>query len=461
MQRGELAGIWWAVLHAPCNRPLHIASDSLTSLQQLHTTLHRTDSALSHQHFQMLTDIIHFALHVRTAPCIIQKVRAHVGIPGNEAADCLAKEGVTAADTTEMIAPPRTPTGPYSLWPTPQEGLSRGPILRATIRKSVPLIHERLAVRAVAQLAARQLPDGPRLPHQTARFWSQAAPALLPRESSAFLRKRLVPHRTLQLAVQLRHWAYNGQARLHQMHLAPSPLCLLCGRHRDTPAYAGGGCSHPVLSAMATTSHNQAVHMIVDAVREGTHGGDRILVNAGVHSGATHDRTVPSFLVPDYLGLPDIMVCLGLPLDAPDPVGPSPSVVYLPVELTRTFDTNVVRAVRWKQSKYTHNPLTDAAFVDQARPPFPHLLAAMRQRGHRTLGWDAAQGCISEAGDRILVVALGTTGSLPTVLRPLLARLGLSLDQRSTLLSALHVHALTRLRSMLDTRTLLQRSGVG
>ena len=245
------------------------------------------------------------------------------------------------------------------------------------------------------------------------------------------------------------------------MRLAPSPLCLLCGQHPDTPTYAGGGCSHPVLSDMATTSHNQAVHMIVEAVREGAHGGDRILVNAGVLNGATHDRPVPSFLVPDYLGFPDLMVCLGLPLDAPDPVGPTPSVLYLPIELTRTFDTNVVRAVRWKQSKYSHNPATDAAFIDLARPPFPHLLAAMRQRGHRALGWDEAQGCLSETGDRILVVALGTTGSLPTVLYPLLTRLGLSLDQRSTLLSALHVHALTRLRSMLDTRTRLQRSGIG
>ena len=36
VQRGELAGIWWAVLNAPPNDPLHIASDSLTSSQQLH-----------------------------------------------------------------------------------------------------------------------------------------------------------------------------------------------------------------------------------------------------------------------------------------------------------------------------------------------------------------------------------------------------------------------------------------
>ena len=458
VQRGELAGIWWAVLHAPPHRPLHIATDSLTSLQQLHSTLHRTDSTVTHQHFAMLTEIVNFALYTRTAPCVIQKVRAHVGIPGNEVADTLAKAGVTQADTAELLLAPTTDLGPFSLWPEPVLGLSRGPILRPNIQRSVLLIHAHRAVRAIEALAAQPLATDPRPPHPTARFWSLAAPALLPAESSAFLRTRLVPPRTLQLAVQLRHWTYCGRARLHQMRLAPSPLCLLCGLHPDTPTYAGGGCSHPTLADMSTVSHNQAVHMIVDALREGSHGGDRILVNAGIHAGAAPDRTVPSYLVPGYSGLPDIMVCLGVPRDAADPVAPSPTALYLPLELTRTFDTNVVRSVRWKQSKYSHDPTTDAAFVDQARPPFPHLLRAMRARGHRTLGWDEAQGCISEAGDRVLVVALGTTGSLPRVLYPLLARLGLSIAQRDTLLTSLHVHALTRLRSMLDVRTRLQRS---
>ena len=461
VQRGELAAIWWAIHTAPTDRPLHIATDSLTSLQQLHATLHRTDSTLNHQHYTMLTDIVTFALHKRTAPCTIQKIRAHVGIPGNEAADHLAKHGATHADTAEIMTAPRTEVGAFSLWPTPQEGLPRGPILRANIRKSVLLIHERLSVRNVERLAAQQSPAGPSLPHQTARFWSQVAPSLLPEESSAFLRTRLVPHRTLQLAVQLRHWAYCGQARLNQMGLAPSPLCLLCGKHKDTPVYAAGGCSHPVLADMSTTSHNQTVHMMVAAVRDGSHGGDRILVNAGVQHGTPHARTVPSYLVPDYPGFPDLMVCLGLPSDAPDPTGPSASIVYLPIEVTRTFDTNVARAVRWKWSKYTHTPAEDAAFVDPARPALPNLLRAMRERGHRTLGWDTVQGCLSETGGRILVVALGTTGSIPKVMYPLLARLGLSVDQRDALLRALHVHALTRLRSMLDTRTRLQRTGIG
>ena len=91
VQRGELAGIWWAVLNAPPNDPLHIASDSLTSLQQLHSTLYRTDSTAEHQHYEMLAGIVHHALFVRTAPCVIKKIRAHAGILGTEEADRLAR----------------------------------------------------------------------------------------------------------------------------------------------------------------------------------------------------------------------------------------------------------------------------------------------------------------------------------------------------------------------------------
>ena len=190
----------------------------------------------------------------------------------------------------------------------------------------------------------------------------------------------------------------------------------------------------------------------------------RLLANAGTqHTGTPHERTVPSFLVPNYPGFPDVLACLGLPTDAPDPTStPNPAILYAPLEITRTYDTSIPRAVRRKQSKYSHDPAADAEFVStSSSPPFPHLLRAMRARGHRVLGWDPATNSVSETGDRILVIALGTTGSLPNSLVPIMTALGLSAAQRSTLFLALHTHALRRLRSMVDTRSYLQRGGIG
>ena len=326
----------------------------------------------------MLASIVHHALFVRTAPCVIQKIRAHVGIPGNEEADRLAKLGTTNP-FADPLTPPRTNPGPFAPWPPALlDQPPTGPILATNTRRDVLAIHERMAVdevRRLAVVAAAAPTDGPRLPHSTARFWCQAQTHLLPKESTAFLRSRgLVPRRTLQLAVQFRHWTYCGQARLHQMGLAPSPLCLLCGKHNDTPVYAGGGCSHRILSDMATTSHNQAVHLILDAIRDGTHGGDKLLANAGTqHTGTPHERTVPSFLVPNYPGFPDVLACLGLPADAPDPTStPNPAILYAPLEITRTYDTSIPHAVRRKQSKYSHDPAVDAELVPDtsSHPPF-------------------------------------------------------------------------------------------
>jgi ribonuclease HI len=108
--KGELLSIWHAlkaVRLAPGTH-IHILTDSLTALYLLSRALHRPWSL--HSVYESLThDIIKLARE-HDGPVTIQKVRAHIGVRGNEAADRLADAGYNYEndDTMWLFPPPDT-----------------------------------------------------------------------------------------------------------------------------------------------------------------------------------------------------------------------------------------------------------------------------------------------------------------------------------------------------------------
>ena len=86
--RGELLAIWWALVHACVETssgppvPLHILTDSLTSIFLIRKACFQPSSITEHAHGALLRAIA-FAARSRRGPTSITKVRAHVGIRGN------------------------------------------------------------------------------------------------------------------------------------------------------------------------------------------------------------------------------------------------------------------------------------------------------------------------------------------------------------------------------------------
>jgi ribonuclease HI len=87
INEAELAAIYEAVLQGATE----IATDSLTSMQQINKQIHRPQDHKYHTHRALLEEI---AKAIAAASHLV-KVKSHIGIVGNEVADELAKEAAT------------------------------------------------------------------------------------------------------------------------------------------------------------------------------------------------------------------------------------------------------------------------------------------------------------------------------------------------------------------------------
>ena len=97
--RGELIALH-AALHSPnfpVTEPLHIMTDSLVGMHLSQAHLVRPNQLRFHKHRWLLAAIAQNML-ARLAPAYLAKVRAHIGVAGNEAADTLARNAHKADD---------------------------------------------------------------------------------------------------------------------------------------------------------------------------------------------------------------------------------------------------------------------------------------------------------------------------------------------------------------------------
>ena len=89
--QAELVAIHQALHNTDVMTPLTIMTDSLTSIHAINNMLTRPERLRLHKHKQVLSQIAQ-RLVARTAKTTIHKVKAHVGIIGNEMADKAARQ---------------------------------------------------------------------------------------------------------------------------------------------------------------------------------------------------------------------------------------------------------------------------------------------------------------------------------------------------------------------------------
>jgi ribonuclease HI len=87
INRAELAGIWEALRRGATK----IATDSQTSIHQIQKMLNRPHNMKEHRHKNLLNQIVELITN-NPNPVELYKVKAHIGIKGNEKADDIAKQ---------------------------------------------------------------------------------------------------------------------------------------------------------------------------------------------------------------------------------------------------------------------------------------------------------------------------------------------------------------------------------
>jgi len=105
MNRADLTGIAFA-LKAKCT---HIATDSAYSLSQIRKQLLFPELHRKHAHVKLLERIVSM-INKSDAPINFYKVKAHIGVIGNESANAIAKHAALHNDGHDEAFPPPSPS---------------------------------------------------------------------------------------------------------------------------------------------------------------------------------------------------------------------------------------------------------------------------------------------------------------------------------------------------------------
>lgn len=303
--RGELAAIHSA-LHSPLlprNIPMHLMTDSLTSLQLIGGYIARPFEFRDHKHLWLVSSIAQNILS-RTSPIILMKVRAHIGIKGNTAADALANDAHDDQACIPFSFADPVQRGPAWVQHTFGDSLSdvdnlhRHPLQIAQVA-AVQKLHNRadhVKSKAFARFAALAAQSGGVQGQASNAFWTAAS--ITPYMVSLALRVRM---NTLITRSKLAQW-YPDQG-------LPT-TCPLCNQAKDTAGHRLGACTFPAVKKQICARHGHAVNAISQEILQGSLARCAMMVDAECHD---RYRALPASILPLDMqtSRPDIVLIQG------------------------------------------------------------------------------------------------------------------------------------------------------
>ena len=294
--RAELVAIREAVRLCPGGGELVVFTDCLSAMNLLGRWWRAPNSMLLH-HERPLVEGIASCILAREGPVRLAKVRSHVGIPGNEAADAIAGLASTGAgaqhlqdapscyprgiglattwanvgrerrrpSTDTAVAPPTTLPGGQ---PAPEDKYCMYNAPVALRRVAARVVTSRAATRSIGY--AQAMGDDP----------LAAGPfSLLPRESNALWNR--LPDSSLRTCVRVRSNQFFAGPQACGAGLVPHPYCTICPDRveHDGWRHSLTRCEHPVVHGLRCLRHNEVAGILVAAVTHGKRGNVTVMAD--------------------------------------------------------------------------------------------------------------------------------------------------------------------------------------
>ena len=266
------------------NEDMTILTDSLTSLHLIRKAIRNPMQITDHSH-KALLDAIVMALIKRSNGGLkthIGKVRAHIGVYGNEMADQGAKQACSgdAMHDAHVLAG----TNPYveRYWPTYTDPPSDAPDAQGTT-KCVQNLHTDLKskVHNTCKLGFSKALS-------YFRYWSEVNKAAHQSLSNAFWSVKSVPFSAKRYILQYRGGVLYNEKLAIRYGRKSNALCPMC-HLPDSAGHMLGGCLHRHAKGMIIKRHNQATWDINNAISTGERGNEFTIIDAGLQLAAEDD----------------------------------------------------------------------------------------------------------------------------------------------------------------------------
>jgi ribonuclease HI len=302
----ELAGIQ----HAIQQGATLLATDSLTSMYQIHRQLHRPQDHQYHRHRTLLQDIVD-AITESAVPINIMKVKSHTGIVGNEVADRLAGQAAllgerdahtenidnSTRDVSTYNDPGRSRTNmfwPVYVWKEMRTARAGQEAREVTKSKNLSDIGGALKKHTTHLLKLGTS-------KQDTVYFSSWRDTEEDRDpcSHHMMHSKDVTQAERSTALRYRTGTMYTAKTRHRYKQADTPNCMLCGQ-ADGGHHTAAGC--PKLMKLYMSRHHKAGRAIARAIADGRHGAHLIMTDVGRYTQDTQENPAGDDEVPDSTG---------------------------------------------------------------------------------------------------------------------------------------------------------------